>query len=152
MVGEKGEAEFAVLGGVLKDFFPGSANWSSGKGAVLPVFLLSAGALTRAYPEPAGWEWAALAGGMWERVPGGIWELDEQRVMGRAASSVSLLGSMGITAVSSSQAAGGAAQGRDGRAGAPGGSSLPRSWPHPGALGAFSPPEDVVSCMAGLLK
>lgn len=54
-------------------------------------------------PGPAGWEWAPLAVGMWQWGTGGIWELDEQRVMGRAASSVSLLVSTGVMAMSSSQ-------------------------------------------------
>lgn len=117
--GEQREAEFAVLGGVLSDFFffPGSANWSSGK-----FVLLRAGAPTLVHPKPAGWEW--------EWGTAGVGELDEQRVMGRAASSVSPLVSIGIMALSSSQAAGEAAQGRDGRAGEPGDPSVPRSWLH----------------------
>lgn len=85
------------------------------------------------YPSVSQTCWVGMGStgtGMWQWGTGGVWELQEQRVMGRAASSVCPLVSFGIMAMSSSQAAREAVWGRDGRAGEPGGASLPRSWLH----------------------
>lgn len=129
VVGEREKRNLLYWEGFWRIFFLALPIGAQGKSLCFPFCCSVQELLPECIPNLLGgdgqhWHWD-VAVGRWRGLGAAGAE-----VTGRAASSVSPLVSIGIVAMSSSQAAREAVWGRDSRAGEPGGASLPRSWLH----------------------